>query len=78
MKTLTTFSVAVEFGSSREPPALPAKLKVFEKLAAHTKQGGKMVHSLRVLGSAAINICYVAMGGTDMYWEIGVSVLSSG
>lgn len=32
-----------------------------------------MAHSLRSLGSAAINIAVVASGGLDMYWEIGVS-----
>lgn len=34
-----------------------------------------MVHSIRSMGSAALNICYVAMGGIDLYWEIGVSPL---
>ncbi len=32
-----------------------------------------MVHSLRSMGSAALNIAMVASGGLDMYWEIGVS-----
>ena len=31
-----------------------------------------MVHSLRSMGSAALNIAMVASGGLDMYWEIGV------
>lgn len=30
-----------------------------------------MVHSLRSVGSAALNICFVASGSLDMYWEIG-------
>lgn len=34
-------------------------------------KGGKMVHSLRSLGSAALNICMVATGGMDVYWEVG-------
>ena len=65
--------IAAEYGSSREAPALPAKMKTYEKLAAHTNSGGKMVHSIRSMGSAALNICYVATGGIDIYWEIGVS-----
>ena len=68
-------SVAAEWGSSREAPALPAKVKTFETLTAHTKLGGKMVHSIRSVGSAALNMCYVASGGIDIYWEIGVSAL---
>lgn len=67
--------IGAEYGSSREAPALPAKIKTFEKLAAHTNAGGKMVHSLRSMGSAALNICQVATGGLDLYWEIGVSCL---
>lgn len=34
-----------------------------------------MVHSLRSMGSAALNIAMVASGGLDMYWEIGVGRL---
>lgn len=30
-----------------------------------------MVHSLRSLGSAALNLCAVAAGGIDVYWEGG-------
>ncbi|WVQ85962.1 hypothetical protein IAT38_008130 [Cryptococcus sp. DSM 104549] len=63
--------IAVEYGFSRSPPALPAKLATFEKLAAHTDHGGHMVHSLRSLGSAALNIVLVASGGLDIYWEVG-------
>jgi myo-inositol-1(or 4)-monophosphatase len=47
-------------------------MRTFERLTAHTNSGGKMVHSLRSMGSAALNICYVATGGLDLYWEIGV------
>lgn len=30
-----------------------------------------MVHSLRSLGSAALNMCAVARGDLDIYWEGG-------
>ena len=30
-----------------------------------------MVHSARSLGSAALNMCNVAEGGLDAYWEGG-------
>ncbi|KAK1923256.1 hypothetical protein DB88DRAFT_494384 [Papiliotrema laurentii] len=71
LQSLGQALIAIEYGSSREAPALPAKIKTFEKLAAHTNSGGKMVHSLRSMGSAALNICAVATGGLDLYWEIG-------
>jgi len=30
-----------------------------------------MAHSLRSMGSAALNFAMVAQGGLDLYWEIG-------
>lgn len=45
----------------------------FMKLARSPEDGkvGKMVHSLRSLGSAALNICQVATGGCDLVsWGI--------
>jgi len=63
--------IGVEYGSSRSSPALPSKVNTFRTLAASREEGGKMVHSLRSAGSAAINIGLVASGGLDMYWEIG-------
>lgn len=58
--------IGVEYGMSRSPPALPRKVATFEKLTAHTDVGGKMCHSLRSMGSAALNIVLVASGGLDM------------
>ncbi|KAI9637081.1 uncharacterized protein MKK02DRAFT_34123 [Dioszegia hungarica] len=63
--------IGVEYGSNRLSPGLPSKVRTFQTLAADVKEGGKMAHSLRSLGSAAINIAVVASGGLDMYWEIG-------
>lgn len=63
--------IAVEYGSSRSSPTLPSKCKTFQTLAASKDEGGKMAHSLRSAGSAAINIALVASGGLDIYWEIG-------
>ena len=31
-----------------------------------------MVHGIRSLGSAALNLCAVASGELDVYWEAGV------
>ncbi|KIR37076.1 myo-inositol-1(or 4)-monophosphatase [Cryptococcus deuterogattii 99/473] len=66
--------IGVEYGMSRSPPALPRKVATFEKLTAHTDVGGKMCHSLRSMGSAALNIVLVASGGLDMYWEVGAGI----
>ncbi|KAH7022521.1 hypothetical protein EDB80DRAFT_745007 [Ilyonectria destructans] len=63
--------VAVEWGSTRDGPNFDLKVDVFRRLAGSRETGGSMVHSLRSLGSAALNIAAVAAGQVDMYWEGG-------
>ncbi|PHH73125.1 hypothetical protein CDD82_5635 [Ophiocordyceps australis] len=63
--------VAVEWGSDRCGPNFDLKTAVFSSLAANTSAGGAMVHSLRSLGSAALNLAAVAAGQMDLYWEGG-------
>lgn len=60
--------VAVEWGNERSGNNWEVKTKTFENLAG---QEGGMVHSLRSLGSAALNCCSVAKGDLDAYWEGG-------
>lgn len=71
MGDLSTALVAVEWGSSRDGNNYDVKTEVFRKLAASKETGGAMVHSLRCLGSAALNLCAVAAGELDLYWEGG-------
>lgn len=68
---LSTALVAIEWGSTRDGPNYDVKTAVFRKLAASKETGGSMVHSLRSLGSAALNLCAVAAGEVDLYWEGG-------
>ncbi|ORX99560.1 hypothetical protein BCR34DRAFT_495301 [Clohesyomyces aquaticus] len=63
--------VAVEWGSDRSGNDFRVKSDVFRKLAATKESGGGMVHGLRSFGSAALNLCGVAEGGLDVYWEAG-------
>jgi len=62
---------AVEWGSDRSGHNFEVKHRTFTKLAGAVEEGGKMVHSLRSLGSAALNLCAVAAGQVDLYWEGG-------
>jgi myo-inositol-1(or 4)-monophosphatase len=71
LETLNSCLVAVEWGSDRTGNDFVVKSKTFAKLAATKEEGGGMVHGLRSLGSAALNICEVACGGLDVYWEAG-------
>lgn len=71
MTDLSSCLIAVEWGSDRSGNDFAVKSKTFAKLCATKEDGGAMVHSLRSLGSAALNICAVASGSLDVYWEAG-------
>ncbi|GAA5890441.1 hypothetical protein JCM5296_005048 [Sporobolomyces johnsonii] len=67
--------VGVEWGSDRSKAVIEKKGRTFMRLAGDGRageiEGGKMVHSLRSIGSAALNYSMVAAGQLDLYWEIG-------
>ncbi|KAM3087066.1 hypothetical protein ACMFMG_001175 [Clarireedia jacksonii] len=71
LKDLSTCLVGAEWGSDRSGVNFKIKTEVFEKLCAAKEDGGAMVHSLRCLGSAALNIALVATGQQDVFWEGG-------
>lgn len=71
LEGLGTALVAVEWGAHRDGPNYDLKVETFRKLAGSRETGGSMVHSLRSLGSAALNIACVAAGQMDLYWEGG-------
>jgi myo-inositol-1(or 4)-monophosphatase len=68
---LSTCIVGAEWGSDRAGSNFELKKKVFGKLAAAKEDGGSMVHSIRSIGSAALNLVAVAAGTMDLYWEGG-------
>ena len=71
LKDLSTCLVGTEWGSDRSGNNFDLKVKVFAKLGASKEDGGAMVHSMRSLGSAALNLVAVAAGQLDAYWEGG-------
>ncbi|OCK83289.1 inositol monophosphatase [Lepidopterella palustris CBS 459.81] len=68
---LSSCLVAVEWGSDRSGNDYKVKSQTFTRLCAAKEEGGAMVHGLRSLGSAALNLCAVATGELDVYWEAG-------
>ncbi|TVY88028.1 Inositol monophosphatase [Lachnellula willkommii] len=68
---LSTCLIGAEWGSDRSGNNFELKSEVFKKLAATKEDGGAMVHSLRCVGSAALNLAYVAAGQQDVFWEGG-------
>ncbi|KAF9225279.1 hypothetical protein BS17DRAFT_588847 [Gyrodon lividus] len=72
LPSLAKAQIAVEWGSDRGVPMINDNSNSFLKLAGDSSiPGGKMVQSIRSMGSAALNISMVAQGGLDLYWEIG-------
>lgn len=71
LRDLTSCLIAVEWGSDRDGNDYEVKCATFRKLAASKETGGAMVHGMRSLGSAELNLCGVASGHLDVYWENG-------
>ena len=71
LKDLSHALIGVEWGSDRSGQNWDTKIRTFEKLAKTKEAGGAMVHSMRSMGSAALNLCAVAAGVLDLYWEGG-------
>ena len=68
---LSSALVGVEWGSQRDGENFEVKVRTFRRLAATKESGGGMVGGMRSLGSAALNLCGVAAGQLDLYWEGG-------
>lgn len=71
LKDLSHCLVAVEWGSDRDGNDYETKVNTFRNLCASKESGGAMVHGIRSLGSAELNLCGVAAGHLDVYWENG-------
>jgi myo-inositol-1(or 4)-monophosphatase len=61
--------IAVEWGSDRAQEPMRAKAESFARLAGAPPHG-VMAHSLRSVGSAALNFALVAQGALDAYWFV--------
>jgi myo-inositol-1(or 4)-monophosphatase len=59
--------IAVEWGSDRAQDPIRRKADSFSRLSGAPPHG-VMAHSLRSVGSAALNFALVAQGALDMYW----------
>ncbi|KAL8867774.1 MAG: hypothetical protein Q9174_005444 [Haloplaca sp. 1 TL-2023] len=68
---LSSAIVAVEYGNERHGNNWDCKISTFSALGRDKSIDGAMVQSVRSLGSAALNLCSVARGDIDVYWEGG-------
>ncbi len=74
LPTLAGALVAIEWGSDRGREPIRRKADSFSRLAGAPPHG-VMAHSLRSVGSAALNFALVAQGALDMYWYVRACVL---
>ncbi|EMP42296.1 Inositol monophosphatase 1, partial [Chelonia mydas] len=63
---ITKSLLVTEMGSNREPETLKIVLSNMERLLSIP------VHGIRAVGTAAVNMCLVATGGADAYYEMGI------
>ncbi|XP_073186820.1 inositol monophosphatase 1 isoform X2 [Lepidochelys kempii] len=63
---ITKSLLVTEMGSNREPETLKVVLSNMERLLSIP------VHGIRAVGTAAVNMCLVATGGADAYYEMGI------
>lgn len=64
-KELRKALIMVEMGTSRDPEKMKVVLQNINMLTPQ-------VHGMRALGSAALNMCMVAFGGADVFFEYGI------
>lgn len=65
--SLDSVLVATEYGSDRTPDIMTSKLTSITHIAP-------LVRGIRSLGSAAMQMCMVARGAFDVYYEAGIHV----
>ncbi|KAF2012120.1 hypothetical protein BU24DRAFT_353054 [Aaosphaeria arxii CBS 175.79] len=72
LPSLSSCLVALEWGSERSGANWDLRTRVAKTLLSAKEDGaGKMVRSIRSSGSAALDLCYVAAGQLDVFWEGG-------
>jgi myo-inositol-1(or 4)-monophosphatase len=71
LKDLSSCLISVEWGSDRSGNDFVVKSKTFTNLCASKEDGGAMVHSLRSYGAVALNLCAIAAGQLDVFWDAG-------
>ncbi|KAG0166534.1 hypothetical protein DFQ28_007396 [Apophysomyces sp. BC1034] len=73
LKDLSQCLIATEAGSDRSATVLSKKIEAMHAILRKKGSDHRAAeaHSIRATGSAALNMCCVAKGVIDVYWEIG-------
>jgi len=60
-----------EFGGQRDAATMASKSSSLYNLSLFTEADGAGCRGIRCSGSAAMNLCMLAKGNADVYWEVG-------
>ncbi|KAI8989561.1 hypothetical protein BDB01DRAFT_740085 [Pilobolus umbonatus] len=73
LTSLSDCLIATEAGSDRSKLVIDAKIAAIHDMVRQKKDNPRAAeaHSVRTTGSAALNLCSVAKGIVDVYWEVG-------
>ncbi|KAI8377377.1 hypothetical protein BD560DRAFT_348977, partial [Blakeslea trispora] len=74
LNDLSECLIATEAGSDRSASVIDAKMKAMHDMVREKSEQhpfAAQAHSIRTTGSAALNLCHVAKGVVDVYWEVG-------
>jgi len=66
LETLEKSLIITEYGANRSEESIKAKLDTLHDVISYP------IHGVRSFGSAAMNMCYIARGSCDIYYEIGI------
>uniref|UniRef100_A0A8C5S3C2 Inositol-1-monophosphatase n=1 Tax=Laticauda laticaudata TaxID=8630 RepID=A0A8C5S3C2_LATLA len=65
-RDITKALLVSELGSNRDPEVIKTVLSNMQRLLSIP------IHGIRAVGTAAVNMCLVATGGADAYYEMGI------
>lgn len=73
LNDLSECLIATEAGSDRSKLVIDAKIAAIHDMVRKRSDSpvAAEAHSIRTTGSAALNLCNVAKGIIDVYWEVG-------
>ncbi|KIM70024.1 hypothetical protein SCLCIDRAFT_498646 [Scleroderma citrinum Foug A] len=74
LPSLSNALIAAEWGSERDVQRITSRTNSLLRLAGDPTDGvsgGRMAHSIRSLGSVALNLGGIAQGAFDLSWDIG-------
>ncbi|KAJ2161220.1 hypothetical protein GGF46_001648 [Coemansia sp. RSA 552] len=69
--TLSQCSLVAEHGSARCQKVMKSRFDSFTRLLLDKEHGGACLQNLRLTGAAAPDLCLVAKGVAEIYWECG-------